>query len=74
MRFDPGTENGLLAAAQIAFRSCGSDTLAGNKSIRYGPSPANVVSATSIKACCVSKQCTVHYIENRGVVVSASEK
>ena len=44
VRFDPGMENGLLAAAQIAFRSCGTDSLAGNKSIRYGPSPANVVS------------------------------
>lgn len=44
MRVDPGTENGLLAAAQIAFRSSGTDSLAGNKSLRYGPSPANVVS------------------------------
>ncbi len=43
LRCDHGTENGSTAVAQIAFRSNGSDSLAG-KSVRYGSSPANVVS------------------------------
>ena len=41
---DRGTENGLVATTQIAFRSQHSDGLNGGNSIRYGASPANVVS------------------------------
>ena len=58
MRVDPGTENGLLAAAQIAFRSSGTDSLAGDKSLRYGPSPANMVS--SYIEYYYTFQCSVH--------------
>ena len=43
LRMDLGTENGLAAAAQIAFRRDGADALAGEKSVRYGTSPANSV-------------------------------
>ena len=43
VRIDHGTENGLLAAAQIGFRSSCTDEYAGRKSVRYGSSPANVV-------------------------------
>lgn len=41
---DYGTENGLIATTQIMFRSQHSDDLSGANSIRYGKSPANVVS------------------------------
>ena len=44
LRMDHGTENGLAAAAQIVFRRDGADALAGEKSVRYGTSPANSVS------------------------------
>ena len=43
IRSDHGTENGLVAATQISFRSNGTDNLAGRNSFRYGTSPANVV-------------------------------
>ncbi len=43
LRMDCGTENGLAATAQIAFRRDGADSLAGDKSARYGTSPANIV-------------------------------
>ena len=43
IRADLGTENGLVAATQICFRSTGTDSLAGSKSVCYGTSPANVV-------------------------------
>ena len=43
IRADCGTENGLVAAVQYALRSYGDDSLAGEKSFRYGSSPANVV-------------------------------
>lgn len=42
IRSDHGTENGLVAATQISFRSNGTDNLAGRNSFRYGTSPANV--------------------------------
>ena len=42
---DHGTENGLIATTQIMFRTQHSDDLSGANSIRYGKSPANVVSA-----------------------------
>ena len=41
---DHGTENGLVATSQIAFRSQHTDSLCGVNSVRYGASPANVVS------------------------------
>ena len=41
---DHGTENGLAAAAQIAFWRYGTDALAGEKSVHYGTSSANSVS------------------------------
>ena len=44
VRMDHGTENGDVATAQIAFRSLHDDSLSGANSIRYGKSPANVVS------------------------------
>ena len=44
IRMDHGTENGLVGTTQIGFRACGTDSLAGPNSIRYGTSPANVVS------------------------------
>ena len=43
IRADCGTENGLVAAVQYGLRSSGDDSLAGEKSFRYGTSPANVV-------------------------------
>ena len=44
IRMDHGIENGLVGTTQIGFRACGTDSLAGPNSIRYGTSPANVVS------------------------------
>ncbi len=43
LRVDHGTENGLAATAQIAFRRDGADSLAGDKSAHYGTSPADIV-------------------------------
>ena len=43
LRVDPGTENVQMAAVQCALRSGHTDELAGDKSIRYGSSPANIV-------------------------------
>ncbi len=51
---DHGTENGCAAAAQIAFRSTGSDSLAGDKSARYGSSPANVSDRNTDILLCLS--------------------
>ncbi len=42
-RPDYGTENGLLAASQIAFRLQHTDSLAGSKSFMYGHSTGNIV-------------------------------
>ena len=44
LRMYHGSENGLAAAAQIAFQRDGADALAGEKSVCYGTSPANSVS------------------------------
>ena len=44
IRCDCGTENTLIAEAQAAMRANHTDTLAGDKSVRFGTSPANVVS------------------------------
>ena len=41
---DKGTENNRLAQVQVAFRTNHSDELADEKSVRFGTSPANVVS------------------------------
>ena len=46
VRCDPGTENYLLAKAQVALRLCHGDGLAGERSFIYGPSSVNVVSNT----------------------------
>ena len=35
-----------LAALQISFRMDGQDSLAGEKSFMYGPSPGNIVGIT----------------------------
>ena len=43
IRMDKGTENVLVAAVQYALRSSHDDTFAGDKSFRYGSSPANIV-------------------------------
>ena len=40
---DRGTENSQVAAVQYAFRESHSDSLAGNRSFRFGTSPANIV-------------------------------
>lgn len=44
IRMDHGTENGLIGTTHITFRSQHTDNLSGANSIRYGKSPANVVS------------------------------
>ena len=44
VRADHGTENGLVAKCQIAFRINHEDCLSGTKSFIYGPSTANIVS------------------------------
>ena len=41
VRTDCGTENGILAVMQCHFRQYGDDNLAGDKSHKYGTSPAN---------------------------------
>lgn len=40
---DRGTENSRVAAVQYAFRESHTDSLAGNRSFRFGTSPANIV-------------------------------
>ena len=44
VHMDKGTENNKLAQVQCAFRTGNSDELAAEKSIRFGTSPANIVS------------------------------
>ena len=41
---DRGTENTKIAAVQFSFREDHSDEYAGTRSIRFGTSPANIVS------------------------------
>ena len=41
LRTDCGTENGIMAAMQSYFRQDGADVFAGEKSHKYGSSPAN---------------------------------
>lgn len=48
LRMDKGTENVKVAATQYAFREGQNDAFAGNGSIRFGTSPANIVHATSL--------------------------
>ena len=43
IRMDKGTENVCVAAVQDAHRASHEDTFAGEKSFRYGTSPANIV-------------------------------
>ena len=43
VRLDCGTENGKVAAVQIAFRMSHGDSLSGQNSVRYGHSHSNVV-------------------------------
>ena len=45
IRMDHGTENGLVGTTHITFRAQHTDNLSGANSIRYGRSPANVVSS-----------------------------
>ena len=40
---DRGTENSRVAAVQYAFREFHADNLAGDRSFRFGTSPANIV-------------------------------
>ena len=41
LRTDCGTENGVMAGMQCYFRQNGRDAFAGEKSHKYGSSPAN---------------------------------
>lgn len=41
VRTDCGTENGMMASMQCYFRQDGDDSFSGDKSHRYGSSPAN---------------------------------
>lgn len=45
---DKGTENVKVAATQYGFRETQNDAFAGNRSIRFGTSPANIVCTTSL--------------------------
>ena len=40
---DCGTENSKVAAVQYAFRELHNDSLSGERSFRFGASPANIV-------------------------------
>ncbi len=40
---DHGTENSVVGAVQYAMRVDGHDAFSGERSIRYGTSPANIV-------------------------------
>ena len=44
---DRGTENTKVAALHYAFRENDNDEYAGTNSVRFGTSPANIVSALS---------------------------
>ena len=50
IRIDDGTET-LIGTTHIAFRSQQNDELSGANSIRYGKSPANVVSSIDMYIC-----------------------
>ena len=45
---DKGTENVRVAGVQYALRSGHDDAFSGEKSFRYGTSPANIVSGTKL--------------------------
>ena len=49
IRLDRGTENVKMAAVQYAFRENHLDELSGEKSFRFGTSPANIVNIL----CCI---------------------
>ena len=48
LQMDKQTENVKVAATQYAFREGQNDAFAGNGSIRFGTSPANIVHTTSL--------------------------
>lgn len=48
IRMDRGTENTKIAALQYAFREFDDDEFAGEKSVCYGTSPANIVCILAI--------------------------
>ena len=43
LRMDHGTENSFIGAIQYSMREDGQDPFSGERSIRYGTSPANIV-------------------------------
>ena len=63
IRLDKGSENVRITAVQFAFRESHSDYLSGEKSFRFGTSPANIVSIITVT---VTFSVSVYRELNRG--------
>ncbi len=60
LRCDYGTENCIMATAQIAFRLPHVDQLSGRKSFLYGPSTRNIVGTLIMIVVCIQVSLLIH--------------